>query len=125
MKSLWITLSCAAFLAISASTAKAASLHGLYESENQIESIEWVVELYYRQDTKEASLFATEKFSDIPQSEVISLSFDYGSSDPLGLFSPQAKQDSTAFHEKWLSLLLGVRTWDIEKEGSFYSPSDY
>tara|TARA_R110000787_G_scaffold43688_4_gene107075 strand:+ start:34616 stop:34993 length:378 start_codon:yes stop_codon:yes gene_type:complete len=125
MKSFWITASCALLLGISTSMAKAASLHGPYESENQISRIEWVVDLYYQRNSRTASLFTVEKFSSISQDRTSSLSFDHEKSDPLNLFFAPAEHNSEAFHEKWISLLLGVRTWDIETENSFYSPSDY
>ncbi len=113
------------FFTISTSTAEAASLHGPNESENQISRIEWVVDIYYQRNSKTASFFAVEKFSSISQDSTSSLSFDHEKSDPLNLFFAPAEHNSEAFHEKWISLLLGVRTWDIETENSFYSPSDY
>ncbi|MEX0582685.1 MAG: hypothetical protein WD185_03365 [Sneathiella sp.] len=123
MKSLIMAASCAAVITLSASMVEAASLYDQYGSNGRLHDVEWVVELYYQQESEKASAFAAEEFRNTPQGKIIPLSFDHENSDPLGLFTTSPERGPDEFHKKWISLLFGVRTWNIEGENGFHSIS--
>lgn len=119
MKSWITTLSGAVGILLCASTIEAASLHGDYgQGKGQYHGV-WFSELSQKQSTENPAAFASEKFRNIPLGKTVSLSFDEEKDDPLRLFSTDSIGASDRFQNKWLELLFGVHTLDVEEDGGY------
>ncbi|MBO0332227.1 hypothetical protein J0X12_01285 [Sneathiella sp. CAU 1612] len=120
MKS-WIkTLSgAAAGILLCASTIEAASLHGDYGQGQGQSRAEWFSELQQQQNTDSPVAFASEKFRNIPLGKSVSLTFEEEKDDSLKLFSTSSIGASDRLQNKWLELLFGVYSLDVEEDGSY------
>ena len=119
MKSCLKILSCAASVLLCASSIKAAPLHGDYGQEPSQGRIEWFSVLHQQQNSENPLAFASEKFRNIPQGKIVSLTFDKEDNDPLGLISSGFSDGSDQFNNKWVGLLFGMRSWEIEENSSY------
>ena len=123
MKSSIKTVSCAFFIFLFAFAAEAASLHDQHGVNDQTGDKKWFSLLYQRETSENILALADEKFRNIPPAKIVSLSVDEYGSDPLRLFPVVGTDIIEHFHKKWIGLLFGVRSWNVEDESGFRSIS--
>ena len=119
MKSCLKTVCCVVGIVLCASSLEAAPLHGDYGQAPSQRGIEWFSILHQQQNAENPLTFASEKFRNIPQGKIVSLSFEEEDNDPLGLIASGLSGRSNQFENKWIGLLFGMRSWEIEENSSY------